>query len=106
MRINKRIELGVRALRLLKVNKGPIRAEDLATFLDTSKVFMEQIMLKLNKSLLVKSVRGPNGGHLLAFPEHRITLLDVCHAFNYCLTREDSSDIDKSLTMALGNIVV
>lgn len=58
------------ALRLmldiaLHDGEGPIRIKEIALRQDISDKYLEQIIAALNKSGLVKSVRGPQGGYLL-----------------------------------------
>ena len=42
--------------------------------------FLEQIFLKLKKSNLVKSSRGPSGGYVLSSPPEEIKLLSIINA--------------------------
>lgn len=58
------------ALRLmldiaLHDGEGPVRIKEIALRQDISDKYLEQIIAALNKSGLVKSIRGPQGGYLL-----------------------------------------
>ncbi len=58
------------ALRLmldiaLHDGEGPVRIKEIASRQEISDKYLEQIISALNKSGLVKSVRGPQGGYLL-----------------------------------------
>ncbi|MEO0917269.1 MAG: Rrf2 family transcriptional regulator [Pseudomonadota bacterium] len=47
---------------------------------DISLSYLEQLFLKLRRSGLVESVRGPGGGYRLARPANEIRVADVLHA--------------------------
>ncbi len=44
--------------------------------------YLEQIFIKLKKNNVVKSVRGPGGGYVLAVPIEQLTLYQVMAALN------------------------
>ncbi len=54
-----------------------LRAEDLATAQDLPPNYLVQILIELKAQQIVKSVRGKEGGYLLARPPAAITLGDV-----------------------------
>ena len=45
-----------------------------------SMPYLEQLFVKLRRSKLVISVRGPNGGYRLAKPPHEIRIVDILTA--------------------------
>ncbi len=47
-------------------NQGPIRVKDIASRQGISEKYLEQIIAMFNKAEYVKSVRGAQGGYLLA----------------------------------------
>ena len=66
MKLNKKLELGIRAVQSLKTNgEDPVRTQDLAVEIGTTTNFLEQVMRNLRIAGIVTSVRGPNGGYLL-----------------------------------------
>lgn len=66
MRINKNLVIAIRAVDALKNKNTPTRVSDLSVEIGTTLHFLEQIMRKLRTSGLVKSIRGPGGGYVLA----------------------------------------
>jgi Rrf2 family protein len=58
----------------------PLRVESLATDQGIPAKYLTQILIELKAQHLVKSVRGPEGGYLLARPPAEITLGDVLRA--------------------------
>lgn len=53
---------------------------DIARRQDVSLAYLEQLFVKLRRSGLVESVRGPGGGYRLARPASEIRVLDVLSA--------------------------
>ncbi|MBN1504653.1 MAG: Rrf2 family transcriptional regulator [Candidatus Eisenbacteria bacterium] len=88
---------GVRAMYDLAVcfGEGPIAGKDIARRQSISLPYLDQLMSRLRRGGLVKSVRGPQGGYLLARNPARIRVGDIVRAvegpiqFSYCL--EDAS---------------
>jgi len=62
------VRLSINAVKALVGAKGPVKVADLAVPLNTTVPYLEQIMRKLRLYGLVKSVRGPGGGYVLAEP--------------------------------------
>ena len=58
-------------------DQGPIRINDIAKRQDISVKYLEQLIIPLKKANLIKSVRGPKGGHLLAKPVQNITVGEI-----------------------------
>ncbi len=44
---------------------------------DISVSYLEQLFARLRANGLIKSVRGPGGGYVLARPSHEITIADI-----------------------------
>jgi len=90
---------GVRAMYDLAIcfGEGPIAGKDIARRQNISLPYLDQLMSRLRKSGLVRSVRGPQGGYLLARSPARIRVGDIVRAlegpmqFSYCL--EDDGGI-------------
>ena len=66
MRINKKLELAIRAIKALQARSAPTRVQDLSVEIGTTVHFLEQIMRNLRTAGLVLSIRGPGGGYVLA----------------------------------------
>jgi len=56
---------------------SPVRIKDIADSLDISFHFLTKILQRLTEKGIVKAVRGPNGGVVLAHPPNEIMLLDL-----------------------------
>lgn len=63
---------------LASTSKGnPVALADIAERQEISLSYLEQLFAKLRKGGLVKSVRGPGGGYLLAFPPEDTRISDI-----------------------------
>ena len=58
-------------------NQGPIQLGEIAKRQDISVKYLEQIIIPLKKAHYVESVRGPQGGHVLAKPPEEITVAEI-----------------------------
>ncbi|MCP4131553.1 MAG: Rrf2 family transcriptional regulator [bacterium] len=61
----------------LQHNKGPIQIKAIAESQNIPQHYLEQLLVKLKKSGLVKSFRGAQGGYILAKEPAEITVYDV-----------------------------
>ena len=60
--------------------QNPISLRDISLRQNISLVYLEQIFSKLKKSNIVKSIRGTNGGYILAKEPEQIKLLNIFSA--------------------------
>jgi Rrf2 family transcriptional regulator, iron-sulfur cluster assembly transcription factor len=58
-------------------NGAPVCLSDIAERQEISLPFLEQLFAKLRRSGLVKSVRGPGGGYLLAYHRDETRIADI-----------------------------
>ncbi|CAK0746076.1 Rrf2 family transcriptional regulator, iron-sulfur cluster assembly transcription factor [Azospirillaceae bacterium] len=56
---------------------NPVALADIAERQEISLSYLEQLFAKLRKGGLVKSVRGPGGGYLLALPTDNTRISDI-----------------------------
>lgn len=79
MRISSKGEYGLRALLDLAQHYGkdPVTSSDIAARQHIPEAYLTHLLITLRKRGLVRSVRGPQGGHELARPPGRITLADA-----------------------------
>jgi Rrf2 family transcriptional regulator, cysteine metabolism repressor len=79
MRISHKTEYGILALLYITCNgeKGPVPVQTMAQELLIPRRFLEQIIAVFKKNGLVKSIRGPHGGYLMAKDPQTVTLAEV-----------------------------
>lgn len=82
MKLSSKGRYGVRAMLELALhyNQGSIPLKVVAQNQDISDTYLEQLISVLRKSGLVKSVRGAQGGYMLARDPAEITVGDVVRA--------------------------
>ncbi len=79
MRITTKGEYGVRALYELALHEGegPIPSASIAAQQQIPENYLSQLLLTMRKAGLIRSVRGPQGGHMLARDAGDIDLGEV-----------------------------
>jgi len=79
MRVSSRADYGVRALYDLArhYNRGPVQSRDIAARQGMPEAYLHQVLGALNRAGLVRSTRGPMGGHVLARDPAEITVWDI-----------------------------
>src|SRR5207249_11044945 len=83
-----RTDYGVRALIDLAQHdgQGPVQCAEIAQRQMVPEPFLDQVLSVLRKAGLVRSTRGPKGGHVLAREAAGITMLDVVRALEGSLS--------------------
>ncbi len=72
---------------LAKMSNGePMSLVDIAERQEISLSYLEQLFAKLRKSGIVKSVRGPGGGYIIAYPASNMRISDVMIAVDEPIT--------------------
>ena len=106
-------------------DEGPTQIGEIARRQDISVKYLEQLIIPLKKGDLIKSVRGPKGGHLLAKPPDRISIGEIvkvlegsiclsncienpasCDMFDSCLTRHLWERATKAMCDELSSITL
>jgi Rrf2 family protein len=84
MRVSNRLDYAVRALieLALRDDEGPIAAREIATRRKIPDAFIHQVMASLARAGLIRSTRGPSGGHKLALAPERITIAEIAAALD------------------------
>ena len=79
MKLSTRSRYGTRMMLDLAqhYDEGPIQIADIAKRQDISVKYLEQLIIPLKKVNLIKSVRGPKGGHVLARPPDEVTVGEI-----------------------------
>lgn len=82
MRLSIKGDYGVRAMLDLaeRYGQGPIQSESIAARQEISESYLDQLLSLLRRAGLVRSTRGPHGGHELARPAAEITLTQILTA--------------------------
>lgn len=79
MKLSSRTRYGIRAMLELafEYGKKPLQIKSIADREDISNKYLEQLIAMLKSAGLVRSVRGPRGGYMLAKPPQEILLKDI-----------------------------
>ena len=83
MKLSTKSRYGIRLLVDLTrhYEQGPISIGEISKRQDVSVKYLEQLIRPLQRTKLVKSVRGPKGGHMLAKEPHEITMGEIVRLF-------------------------
>ncbi|MGW8313621.1 MAG: Rrf2 family transcriptional regulator [Desulfuromonadales bacterium] len=79
MRMSTKAQYAVRAMVTLNLysDGSPVTLRDISLRESISLTYLEQLFVKLRRGQLVKSVRGPGGGYLLARPAKDIQVDEI-----------------------------
>ncbi len=79
MRLSTKGQYAVRAMVNLACHSdgGPVTLRDISEEEGISLPYLEQLFVKLRKGNIVKSVRGPGGGYVLARPSSTISVGEI-----------------------------
>jgi Rrf2 family protein len=82
MKLSMKSEYGVRATLDLaeRHGQGAIASSEIAARQQIPSAFLDQVLMALRKAGLVRSIRGPRGGHLLSRAPDQVTLAQVIAA--------------------------
>jgi Rrf2 family protein len=100
MRISSKGDYGLRALFDLaqRYGEGPVQSDDIATRQGIPVNYLNQLLITMRRAGLIESLRGPQGGHLLARRPDTITLLEALSALEGPLLPSDHSREDLTPT--------
>ena len=68
---------------------GAVSIKDISKREGISSVYLEQLLNKLRRENLVKSVRGPSGGYMLSKSPEKITVRDIVKTLEGSITPVD-----------------
>lgn len=79
MRLTMKGDYGLRAMIDLAAHtgRGPVPSSEIAARQMVPEHFLDQLLISLRRAGLLKSQRGPQGGHMLARPASQISMYDV-----------------------------
>lgn len=83
--------------------RGPISSRDIAAKQGLPPRYLEQLMQRLVRGGVLRGVRGPRGGYLLARERRRITVGDICEILT---DEKDEEDLQGYNGTPLGQQVV
>lgn len=94
MKVSTKGRYGLRLMTDLAVyhEQGLVPLKEIAARQDISEKYLEQIMMQLNRSGLVRSVRGAQGGYMLAKAPEDITVGAVLRVLEGSLCPVDCVD--------------
>jgi Rrf2 family protein len=84
VKISMRSDYGARALLYLaeRYGEGPVQSAEIAARQSIPETYLEQLLVVLRRAGLVRSLRGPAGGHMLARTPSEIRLGEVVAAMD------------------------
>src|SRR5690348_2471564 len=84
MRVSSRADYGVRALfeLALRAGQGPVHNRDIAARQEIPEAYLHQVLGSLGRADLVRSTRGPLGGHELALAPSEISIYAILAALD------------------------
>ena len=124
MRLSTRTRYGMRAVLELALAYGgnPLQIKVIAERQKISSKYLEQLIAVLKAAGVVRSIRGPHGGYLLAKPPQEVTLeeifrvlegpvltvecvehADVCPSCAECVTRKIWQEMNDAIIGVLAN---
>jgi len=102
MKLSTKGRYGVKAMVDLAINygKSPISIKSISSRQNISEYYLEQLFSVLRKAELIKSIRGANGGYILAKDPKEITVYQVLEVLegpieiSTCLDSDGCNNID------------
>ena len=84
MRVSSRADYGVRALfeLALRSGQGPVHSKEIASRQEIPEAYLHQVLGALNRAGLIRSTRGPLGGHELSLQPSEISVHDILVALD------------------------
>ena len=84
MRLSSKTDYGLRALIDLALHEGglPVQSHDIAMRQGIPESYLNQLLILLRRAGLIRSLRGPQGGHHLALPTRTISIADIINALD------------------------
>ncbi|MDP3791275.1 MAG: Rrf2 family transcriptional regulator [Candidatus Omnitrophota bacterium] len=91
MKLSTKSTYGLRAMVNIAMAQGKcaVSIKDISDREGISSVYLEQLLNKLRRENLVKSVRGPSGGYMLSKDPGRITVGDIVKTLEGSITPVD-----------------
>lgn len=105
MMLSKKLFYAVEAVLYIAYNagKGPVSSRDIAAKQGLPPRYLEQLMQRLVRGGILRGVRGPHGGYLLARERRRVSIGEICEVLN---EEKDDQDMKGYGGTPLGNKIV
>lgn len=99
MRLTTKSRYGTRLILDVAVNgkEKPVSLRDVSKRQNISLKYLEQITGKLKKAKILKSQRGPFGGHMLGRPANDITIGDIVRTLEESTAITDCAEQEKQV---------
>lgn len=118
MIFSRKSDYGLRALMYLAERRarGPVTLSEIAEQLMIPKAFLSKILQQLSKKGVVRSLKGPSGGFVLAVDPEEVTLHEIlteidgptrvfecfateadCSLYGDCLMREVFAEVEEKI---------
>lgn len=107
MKLTTKGRYAVVAMLFLSKNSNikPVTLSEISDSENISLSYLEQLFIKLRRKGLIKSVRGPGGGYVLAKPSSEISVASVMKAagekFDFCCQGSTHKDGERCFTHKL-----
>jgi Rrf2 family protein len=84
MRVSSRADYGVRALfeLALRAGRGPVHSKEIAARQDIPEAYLHQVLGALSRAGLIRSTRGPLGGHELSSEPSEVSIQAILAALD------------------------
>ena len=104
MKISMKADYGIRALLDLAEHYGdaPVPSHDIAARQHVPGPFLDQLLMTLRRAGLVRSTRGPRGGHVLGHPPEEITLAQAIDILEGQAARMECFEAPESCEQSFG----
>lgn len=104
LRISKKMFYAVDAVLYIAYNTktDPISSKDIAARQGLPPRYLEQIMQKLVRAGILRGVRGPRGGYVLAKERRKVSVAEICDV----IKQMDSLDVDALEQTNIGGKIV
>ncbi len=98
MRLSSKTDYGLRALIDLALHASgpPVQSHDIATRQSIPESYLNQLLILMRRAGLIRSLRGPQGGHQLARPPGAISIADIVAALDGPTASEGANLLDEA----------
>ncbi|MEZ5690176.1 MAG: Rrf2 family transcriptional regulator [Rickettsiales bacterium] len=105
---NNKLFYAVEAVVTIAYNSGvrAISGKEIACLQGLSARYLEQIMQSLVRAGILRGMRGPNGGYVLAKERRRITVSDIYEAISGDLEKDNQTSKERNESTELSELII